>query len=258
MESAEQGTPGRAVRRCAARAGDWVCERTADKYPLTKGYCRTHYVQQRHGRPFTPARAGSMAAGDKLCAFSGCLRALSAKGLCAGHYAQQNGGRPLTPLRSKRDSAVYRAMIEKGAVECLGCEEVKPLAEYSRLSAKGDPRPYCKPCNSERVRLRNHNVTKQFVEELLDYQGGRCAICGIEATGSATLHIDHDHECCPGRGSCGGCVRALVCSNCNTYGLAWYEALPRELRTFDLLNGYLAHPPARRFRQLSGSLCPGT
>ena len=32
------------------------------------------------------------------------------------------------------------------------------------------------------------------------------------------------------------------------HGLGWYEALPPGLRTFDLLNEYLADPPAKRLR----------
>jgi hypothetical protein len=27
---------------------------------------------------------------------------------------------------------------------------------------------------------------------------------------------DHDHECCPGRRSCGHCVRGVVCATCNS------------------------------------------
>jgi hypothetical protein len=116
------------------------------------------------------------------------------------------------------------------------------------LGAAGGVRPYCKPCNAERVRLGHYNVTKEFVHRLLEFQRGSCAICGSRNAGSKSLHIDHDHVCCPGRRSCGDCVRGLLCSGCNWIGLAWYEALPAKLRTFDVLNAYLADPPAQQLR----------
>ncbi|MFF5005486.1 endonuclease domain-containing protein [Streptomyces phaeochromogenes] len=100
----------------------------------------------------------------------------------------------------------------------------------------------------ERVRLGQYNVTRGFVDQLLRLQQGDCAVCGRVHTGGRAMDIDHDHGCCPGSGSCGDCVRGLVCSNCNMHGLGWYEALPPELRTFDLLNEYLADPPAKRLR----------
>lgn len=172
-----------------------------------------------------------------------------ARGLCSAHYQQRIKGQPLAPLRKKRDNGAFRAMADSGVVECLGCGEEKLVSEYS-ASATGLPRPYCKPCNAERVRLSHYNVTKEFIEILLRWQGGECAICGTtEAGGRGAMHIDHDQGCCPGRRSCGECVRGLICSNCNVYGLAWYEALLPELRAFDLLNDYIADPPARRLRK---------
>jgi hypothetical protein len=184
----------------------------------------------------------------RLCQFGGCEGVVSAKGLCTGHYQQSSKGQALTPLRKKRPSSVYRAMLERGIIECLACGKDKPASEYSVLSAAGMPRPYCKPCNAERVRLSHYNVTKGFLDLLLGFQQGRCAICLVADAGEKAMHIDHDHACCPGRRSCGECVRGLVCSNCNAYGLSWYEALRPELRTFDLLNSYLTDPPAKRLR----------
>jgi recombination endonuclease VII len=55
---------------------------------------------------------------------------------------------------------------------------------------------------------------------LLESQGGRCAICRVEAPRDPRtnrFHVDHDHQCCPGSGrSCGQCVRGLLCHSCNT------------------------------------------
>jgi hypothetical protein len=203
------------------------------------------------GKVLTPIKSGSTAqVAYRQCQFEECGRAVSARGLCIAHYQQQSAGKPLSPLRKKRGNGVYRAMVESGIIECLGCGKNKPMSEYSVVNAAGAPRPYCKPCNAERVRLSHYNVSKEFIELLLRYQGGNCAICGAaEAGGRGAMHIDHDHACCQGRRSCGECVRALICAKCNLYGLAWYESLPPSLRTFDLLNSYLEVPPAKRLRE---------
>jgi hypothetical protein len=135
--------------------------------------------------------------------------------------------------------------------DCLECGRRKPTSEFSTHYGSGLPRPYCKDCNAEKVRLGHYNITREFLDRLWSYQGERCAVCEAELAANArSLHIDHDHACCAGRRSCGECVRGLVCSNCNVYGLAWYEGLPKHLRTFALLNAYLEDPPARRVRSV--------
>lgn len=65
---------------------------------------------------------------------------------------------------------------------------------------------------------------------MYEQQGGVCAICG-EASESRRLAVDHDRRCCPGRNSCGECVRALLCTRCNV-GLGWYE------RNQEVVDGY--------------------
>lgn len=233
---------------CTAGGEGWSCDRSSDRYRLTRRLCAAHYAQHRSGRSMAPVGAARTVVKRPGCAFGGCVRAARASGLCTGHYQQQRKGKALAPLGKKRANGVVQEMIRRGIVECRECGECKPVAEYSPIGASGAPRPYCKPCNAERVRLGHDNVTKEFVDRLLRFQEARCAICGADNTTHRAMDIDHDHACCPGRRSCGRCVRGLICSSCNFHGLGWYEALPAELRTFGLLNTYLSDPPAHRLR----------
>lgn len=83
----------------------------------------------------------------------------------------------------------------------------KPEYEANRR-AKG-PRP--KGRHRGNYIFRTYNRTLEWYEATLKEQEGRCAICEREAA----LSVDHDHRCCPGRTSCGDCVRGLLCTICN-------------------------------------------
>ena len=51
---------------------------------------------------------------------------------------------------------------------------------------------------------------------MAEAQNGGCAICGGAPKDGPSLHVDHDHACCPGRKkSCGLCLRGLLCEDCN-------------------------------------------
>jgi hypothetical protein len=52
-------------------------------------------------------------------------------------------------------------------------------------------------------------------QELLDLQDGKCAICGTTKPDGKGWTVDHDHSCCPGKGSCGKCIRGILCASCN-------------------------------------------
>lgn len=75
--------------------------------------------------------------------------------------------------------------------------------------------------------LRKMGLTVEQYEERLEAQGGVCAICKQPPPTEKRLCVDHDHNCCPGVGSCGACVRGLLCDTCNTR-LAWFEKFARE------------------------------
>jgi hypothetical protein len=42
----------------------------------------------------------------------------------------------------------------------------------------------------------------------------RCKVCQITNPARGFV-IDHDHKCCPGKRSCGTCVREVICFACN-------------------------------------------
>lgn len=92
-------------------------------------------------------------------------------------------------------------------------------AAYRRKQMQADPAKVRRQAQAIRLKT-TYGITLDQYEALLAAQGGVCAICGLVETirikGTLlTLSIDHDHGCCPGRKSCGRCVRALLCRRCN-------------------------------------------
>lgn len=86
------------------------------------------------------------------------------------------------------------------------------IAEWKR-------RAYAANQTGERARrvLRQYNVTPEQYAELLASQNGCCAVCKCDTPNGRfkKWHLDHDHSCCPGKFSCGKCIRGLLCHKCN-------------------------------------------
>lgn len=78
-----------------------------------------------------------------------------------------------------------------------------------------------------RDRLRTYNLKPQDYWSMLAAQDNKCAACGVALD---TPHIDHDHTCCPGRESCGNCVRGLLCLSCN-FALGFTQDNPETLKS---------------------------
>lgn len=89
-------------------------------------------------------------------------------------------------------------------------------------------------------RLKRYGITEEEYNSILDAQGYACAICQeLQCDMDRALSIDHDHACCSTGGSCGKCVRGLLCARCNTR-LKGFESPGYALSAIE----YLGNPPA--------------
>ena len=219
-----------------------------------------------------------------LCAFPDCGRPHDAKGYCGGHYRQLAAGKELRPIvprgagrspvncercghsfsprsddhqnrcvrcrgRFSSDLAKVREKSRtapEGKRWCRGCEKYRSAKFFSTTSAR------CKPCNKKYVTERRaqkvYSMGAGVYDQLYEAQGGRCAICQRATGASRSLSVDHDHRCCPGKNSCGECVRGLLCGGCN-YKILGH--LRDDVAALQRAIDYLNNPPARRV--LTGS-----
>ena len=147
----------------------------------------------------------------RICSVPGCERPHEARGWCTLHYQRwkKHGDpfrepAPLRPVRNGRSRDAERSAIYRERHSGVG------KANSARWRAN---HPDGK---ADDHRLRRYGITRDRYDALLEAQGGRCAICGTTEPGwTKRWPIDHDHGCCPGKTSCGRCVRGLLCHDCN-------------------------------------------
>lgn len=160
--------------------------------------CTFHYNRVRNGRdpnaPKTMKRKD--ANGTPLgCSFEGCGRVRHSYGLCWVHRKALKSGSPLVQLDQWLKCSVR------------DCEGV-----FNNDTSKS------RLCHRHAGQAWRFSLETDHIVDLLGTS--KCGNPGCENTGS--LHIDHDHQCCPrgkfkrGKHSCGKCVRGVLCSNCNT------------------------------------------
>ena len=172
-----------------------------------RGWCHTHYVRWRRSGDPMQTMSGRAAPltdqADRSCSVSDCTRSVQARGWCSTHYARwSKTGDPLVTPSGKR-RGVYRTC------SVAGCE--------GKLNGFGLCRPH------RRV-VQVYGVSPEWFDAAL---AEGCAICGdAKATRYA---VDHDHACCPGKSSCGSCVRGVLCQLCNV-GLGSFQDDPERLR----------------------------
>lgn len=143
---------------------------------------------------------------------------------------------------------------------CSRCGQVKALDFFSVNGRYVSGRQsYCKSCVAQ-YRIDNKNLIERQIKgakqrnpdkyrdqwlrkqygislekylEMEALQNGVCYLCGGVSPSRGgkqlMLSVDHDHRCCPGKKSCGNCVRKLLCANCN-FGIGSLKDNPALLR----------------------------
>lgn len=144
-------------------------------------YARTRGFCKSHYMKFLRTGTTYGKGSPKHCAAPGCNRAVDVRGYCGTHYATQDG--------EWKKSRTHPCLITSCTRE----------GQYGI-------------CNLHSTRAARFGLTPEQLKELM--AGRFCDACGAE---NESMHIHHNHACCNRGGrSCGGCVVAYLCGNCNT------------------------------------------
>ena len=165
----------------------------------------------------------------KICLAEECTAPSVSRGLCARCYSRiRRLGRledyPAT-ISTARHS-LSGVDVEARTATCSVCGPVSIRVKKSRKAHECvtvSRRSPASTARRRRERLKQYyGLTKEDYDGLLRSQGNTCAICRTTESGARDWHVDHDHACCPGRKTCGQCVRGILCHRCNA-GLGYFR-----------------------------------
>lgn len=197
----------------------------------------------------------------------------------------ENRCKPCNSLRAKirrRKYAFARAtkmrinLLKKLKV-CLECHKCLELNSFQdRIARRGEIKYdcLCRNCRNQtdkpvgmsqrkQTKLwRRYKLTLERYLSVLVSQGYCCAICKRDKSGGkGGWHVDHDHACCPGEGSCGKCIRGLLCASCNlAMGMmrdnpVAFRAAADYLEAYSLKESQRAHISAPLSLGVAGNVC---
>ncbi len=147
-----------------------------------------------------------------ICNVEDCAEFVARRQWCRRHYRLNRlYGTPTYDsqirFKTKIDNRTHKV--------CTKCQEDLSMERFARNSKNLNGRgrySRCDDCRRFYSLLNVYNVTRERYYSILEQQKGLCAIC---LKVPSKFFIDHDHKCCL-RGSCGKCIRGLLCPGCNS------------------------------------------
>lgn len=147
---------------------------------------------------------------SRMCAKEYRIRKNTCSGYRGGQHVEDcTRATKGTAAHSKECRRRYLQMLEHCTGYARGLHvpscEGRSLAS-SQLSSE---------CGSARSRVYHYGLSPEAFLVLLESQNGLCDLCETDSPGGKGWVVDHNHTCCSGIKSCGKCVRAILCGNCN-------------------------------------------
>lgn len=121
-----------------------------------------------------------------------------------------------TRVYETREPGVGQGGVNAAKTHCPHGHEYAEENTYVTLAGSRT----CRTCARENASIqviKKYGLTVEQYDELYQQQNGQCAICNIELISltKKEVQIDHDHSCCDYDGSCGQCIRGILCGECN-------------------------------------------
>lgn len=149
---------------------------------------------------------------SKLCIVNDCENK-------AWGYAKKCNKHKLSPEAKKRASDKKKQVRLHGRPVGRTCQWRETDIDHLALN-----RRYCTKRHMELActTRKYYNITPKQYHNLVKKQNGVCVICKEVSILNGNGSIDHDHNCCPSRDSCGKCVRGILCVRCN-FGIGQFK-----------------------------------